>query len=183
MNTKNYEKFYNEIVSCIPKQRVITDPLLTLAYGTDASFYRLIPEIVIKVANENEVSSVIKVASELKIPLTFRAAGTSLSGQAITNSVLVVTDNSWNKVSVSDSGEKITLQPSVIGSHANARLNPFHKKLGPDPASINSCKIAGIAANNASGMTSGTKFNIYNTLLQLNIFKVCERAGEEADKH
>lgn len=168
MSLINYNKFYNKIIDHIPADRIITDELRKLAFGTDASFYRLIPEMIIKVKSDDEVAAVIKTADSLNIPLTFRAAGTSLSGQSITDSVLVLLDNSWNNIKLKDDNT-ISLDPGVIGAHANARLSGINKKLGPDPASINSCKIAGIAANNASGMTSGTKYNIYNTLQSMRI--------------
>lgn len=165
----SFQKFINDVSQFIPHERLISDQLRCLAYGTDASFYRLIPKLVIKVENETEVQDVIRNADRYNIRLTFRAAGTSLSGQAITDSVLVLLGSSWKEISVNDDATQITLQPGVIGAHANIRLARFNKKLGPDPASINSAKISGIAANNASGMTSGTKYNIYNTLKGMRI--------------
>ena len=61
----------------------------TFAYGTDASFYRLNPKLVVKVHTEDEIRRVLPIARRLAVPVTFRAAGTSLSGQAITDSVLL----------------------------------------------------------------------------------------------
>ena len=84
-----YKILYENLIRIIDKKRIFHDPLHTLAFGTDASFYRLIPKIVIRANDENEVSLIIKKCSELAIPVTFRAAGTSLSGQAISDSVLV----------------------------------------------------------------------------------------------
>ena len=84
-----YQDFYKTIVKTISKQRLITDPLLTVAFGTDASFYHLIPKIVINVETEEEVQLILHEASQRRLPVTFRAAGTSLSGQAITDSILV----------------------------------------------------------------------------------------------
>ena len=46
----------------IDAERLIDDPLRTLAYGTDASFYRLVPQLVVKVANEAEVSRLLKLS-------------------------------------------------------------------------------------------------------------------------
>ena len=73
----------------IPDARVFTDPVRTFAYGTDASFYRLNPKMVIKVHNEGEVARLLPLARKHAVPVTFRAAGTSLSGQALTDSVLL----------------------------------------------------------------------------------------------
>ncbi len=165
----DYLLLYNELIKFIPKERLIYDELRKLAFGTDAGFYRLIPDLVVKVENETEAQKVIVLCNKFKLPITFRAAGTSLSGQAISDSVLLVLGGDWNKYEILENGDKIKLQPGVVGGFANLYLAKYNRKLGPDPASINSAKIGGIAANNASGMTSGTKFNIYNTLLGMKI--------------
>ncbi|GAA0790548.1 FAD-binding and (Fe-S)-binding domain-containing protein [Marinobacterium sediminicola] len=159
-----FQAFHQQLQSFIPPERLITDPLRTLAYGTDASFYRLIPQIVVRVESETEVVRLIGLAHEHALPLTFRAAGTSLSGQAITDSVLVQLGDGWKGYEISEDASTIRLQPGVIGAHANRYLAPFQRKIGPDPASINAAKIGGIAANNASGMCCGTAQNSYRTL-------------------
>ena len=145
------------------------DELRTLAYGTDASFYRLIPRLVIAVQNESEVITVLTEARRYGLPLTFRAAGTSLSGQAVSDSLLVVLGEDWNTWSLNADASEIRLQPGIIGAHANIFLAPHGKKIGPDPASINAAKIGGIAANNASGMCCGTAQNSYRTLAGMRI--------------
>ena len=104
MDLDQYDNFNNRVSEFIPEKRIYTDELRTLAYGTDASFYRLIPKLVIKVENDTEVQQLIKTADEFEIPLTFRAAGTSLSGQSITDSVLVVIEDSWKKFEIMDNG-------------------------------------------------------------------------------
>ena len=169
MESKTYSKLCDELVRVIPKEKIYTDELNRLAYGTDASFYRLIPEIVVKVKNAKEVQFVISKCNEMKIPVTFRAAGTSLSGQAISDSVLMVTERDWRGYKISDDKQFISLEPSVIGSFANAYLKSYDKKIGPDPASINAAMIGGIAANNASGMCCGTAQNSYNTLESMKV--------------
>ena len=68
---------------------VFTDPVRTFAYGTDASFYRLIPKMVLKVETEAEIRALLPLAKKHGTPVTFRAAGTSLSGQAVTDSILL----------------------------------------------------------------------------------------------
>ncbi|TYL46523.1 FAD-binding and (Fe-S)-binding domain-containing protein [Marinomonas sp. IMCC 4694] len=148
----------------IDESRLIQDPLRTLAYGTDASFYRLIPQLVVRVDNEDEVRLVLKEARERSLPVTFRAAGTSLSGQAVTDSILMQLSDNWKGHRVHQHGHRISLQPGVIGARANQILAPFQRKIGPDPASINACMIGGIAANNASGMCCGTAQNSYHTV-------------------
>ncbi|MDH0620920.1 FAD-binding and (Fe-S)-binding domain-containing protein [Pseudomonas fulva] len=161
--------FLRDAERLIPAERRFDDPTSTLAFGTDASFYRLIPKLVVRVESEDEVVGLIKLAQRERVPITFRAAGTSLSGQAISDSVLIVLGDNWNGREVRGQGEQIRLQPGVIGAQANAWLAPFGRKIGPDPASINACKIGGIVANNASGMCCGTAQNTYHTLAGLRL--------------
>lgn len=165
-----YLDLYQRLKTKIPAERLLHDDLSALTFGTDASFYRLIPRLIVKVHNEEEATHVIKSCHELQIPLTIRASGTSLSGQAVTDSVLMVIVNSeWRSYSVNDDGSEITMQPGSTGGQVNQYLAPFKKRIGPDPASINSAQIGGIVANNASGMTSGIMDNSYNSLNGLRI--------------
>jgi D-lactate dehydrogenase len=169
MLTGNYQLLYQQLVKLIDLKRIFHDPLHTLAFGTDASYFRLIPEMVIKATNEVEVSLILKESSKLGIPVTFRAAGTSLSGQAVTDSVLLIAGSHWKKFRIEENGWKISLQPGLIGEKVNALLAPYGRKIGPDPASINAAMIGGIAANNASGMCCGTAENSYKTLHSMRI--------------
>ena len=161
--------FVRDAERLIAQDRRFDDPLSTLAFGTDASFYRLIPKLVIRVESEDEVVELLRLARRDQVPVTFRAAGTSLSGQAISDSVLIVLGDNWNAKEIRGQGTQIRLQPGVIGAQANAWLAPFGRKIGPDPASINACKIGGIVANNASGMCCGTAQNTYHTLAGLRV--------------
>jgi D-lactate dehydrogenase len=161
--------FLDAVARLIPKDRRFDDPLSTLAFGTDASFYRLIPQLVVRVESEDEVVELLQLAQRDRVPVTFRAAGTSLSGQAISDSVLIVLGDNWNGRDIRGQGTQIRLQPGVIGAQANAWLAPFGRKIGPDPASINACKIGGIVANNASGMCCGTAQNTYHTLAGIRL--------------
>jgi D-lactate dehydrogenase len=169
MLATKYNKFVEDLQQIIPPARLITDPLRTLAFGTDASFYRLIPKIVIKANTETEVAQIVKTADRHDIAITFRAAGTSLCGQAITDSVLVIAGSNWKDYEILDNGDRIRLQPGIIGSLANGYLIPFGRKIGPDPASINAAMIGGIAANNASGMCCGTSQNSYRTVSSMRV--------------
>ncbi|WP_462159561.1 FAD-binding and (Fe-S)-binding domain-containing protein [Pseudoalteromonas sp. GB56] len=163
------EAFIQALQPTLPKEQVVDDYALRYALATDASFYRLIPHYVVMVKNAHQVQHIIKQANRYAIPLTFRAAGTSLSGQAISDSVLVVLSDDWQDIDIAPSGEWVKVCPSMIGAKVNALLAPFGRKIGPDPASINTCKIGGIAANNASGMCCGVKNNSYHTLKDMTL--------------
>lgn len=164
MLSGNYQLLYERLQKTIPFTRMFSDPLKTLAWGSDASFYRLWPKLVVKAYNSQEVAEILHHTHQLGIPVTFRAAGTSLSGQAISDSVLIVATENWKDYQVLEQGQKIRLQPGIIGNRANQILAPYQRKIGPDPASINAAMIGGIAANNASGMCCGTAQNSYHTI-------------------
>jgi D-lactate dehydrogenase len=168
INTR-YQKLIDVLKTEIDEERIITQEAQRLAYGTDASFYRLIPQVVLRLNSLEEVVFTIKSCEKLALPFTFRAAGTSLSGQAVSDSVLITLTDDWRKHQILEQGEKIRLQPGVIGADANKYLAPFQRKIGPDPASINTCKIGGIAANNASGMCCGTAQNSYQTVDNMKV--------------
>jgi D-lactate dehydrogenase len=166
---QKYETFLNKVSDDISSDRIFTDSLHTLAYGTDASFYRLIPKIVIKAINEHEVIQILKYANKENLSVTFRAAGTSLSGQAISDSILVICAFGWRDIQILNEGKLIKLAPGVVGAQANNALRFHGKKIGPDPASIHAAAIGGIVANNASGMCCGIDENSYKTLEDIRI--------------
>ena len=169
MEKSNYMAFLQEARQFIPQERIYTDELRRLAWGTDAGFYRLIPQIVIRSEGEEEISRLLKLAGSHNLPVTFRAAGTSLSGQAISDSILIVAGKHWEGYSISPDHEEITLQPGIIGQRVNELLAPFGRKFAPDPASVKSAMVGGIVMNNASGMNCGTHANSDKVLLSARI--------------
>ena len=166
---KRYKQFREEILRYIPKDRIYADELRRFAWGTDAGFYRLVPQLVVRASDEAEVSRLLQDASKHQLPVTFRAAGTSLSGQSISDSILIVAGKNWEKWSISDDAETITLQPGIVGSKVNDILRPYSRKFGPDPASIKSAMVGGIVMNNASGMSCGTHANSDRLLVSARI--------------
>ncbi len=166
---KNFLAFLKKIRKILPKINILQDPLSLHSYAHDASHYLLIPKLVLIVDDEHEVQNVFKLAKQYKIPITIRAAGSSLSGQSITDSVLLVISWKWRKHKILCDGNEIQLQSGVIGKNANYYLAKYKKKIGPDPASIDFAKIGGIAANNSSGMCCGVKNNSYHTLKNMKI--------------
>lgn len=163
-------EFESGVSSILPDDRIVSDALRRVALGADASFYRLTPQLVLLVESEDEVRSIIELAAELAVPLTFRAAGTSLSGQAVTDSVLVkLGHNGWRDWSLAEDASTVCCGPALTGAQINRRLARHGRKIGPDPASINTAMIGGIAANNASGMCCGIDQNSYRTLHAIRV--------------
>lgn len=153
----------------LPRERIKTDYLHRLAWGTDASFYRKIPRVVLFPETEGEVAGIMAKCYKEKIAVTFRAAGTSLSGQSLSDSVLLVAATKWDKYKVSGNAETITLQPGIVGDRVNEILKPYGKKFSPDPASVSSAMVGGIIANNASGMNCGTHANSHRVVRSMRL--------------
>ncbi len=155
------------LVRIVGPERVLTRPIELVAFASDASFYRLIPKAVVLPRSIEEIQALFRFSHQQRLPLVFRAAGTSLSGQAITDGILVDVARYWRGATVEAGGKKLRVQPGVIGSRANLLLKPYGAKIGPDPASIDACMIGGILANNSSGMCCGVSQNAYHTLESL----------------
>ena len=158
---ENNNKFLSELYQTLPKDRIYTDELRTLAWGTDAGFYRYIPRVVVRSDGEKELAAIVKTCRKHGVPFTFRAAGTSLSGQSVSDSVLIVAGKHWEQYTLEESGEvlNIKLQPGIVGARVNEILKPFGRVFPPDPASIGSAMVGGIVCNNASGMNCGVHAN------------------------
>ncbi len=135
-----------------------------IAFASDASLYRLIPRAVVQPILLEEVRKLFLFSRKRQIPLTFRAGGTSLCGQAISDGILVDIGRYWRLGSVEDDGRLVRVQPGLIGQQANQMLKKYATKIGPDPASISAARMGGILANNASGMCCGVSQNAYHTL-------------------
>ena len=167
------QEILNAFRRILPSDRIYTDELRTLGWGTDASFYRQIPKIVIRSDNEEEISQIVKLCKDNHLSYTFRAAGTSLSGQSCTDSVLIVAGKHWEKYELiedKDGGDMtIRLQPGIVGSRVNDILKPYGRVFPPDPASIGSAMVGGIVCNNASGMNCGVHANSDRMLISARV--------------
>lgn len=150
--------------SILPKDRIKARLIDLVAYASDAGFYYLRPKAVVLPVSDEEIKALFKFSHQHQLPITFRAAGTSLSGQSISDGILVDLSQHWNFVRVEEKGETVRVHPGVIGAVVNSELRKYGRKIGPDPASINSAMMGGILSNNASGMCCGVSKNSYHTL-------------------
>ncbi len=161
-----HREFYNK-AKLFLQDRIYIDYLSRFALGTDASCYRYIPQVVIRAYSEDEIIKILKLSDKLNLPLTFRAYGSSLSGQSLSDSILVIATTNWDNIQIND--DSIKLDCGVIGSDANIALKSMNKKIGPDPATITMASIGGIVSNNSSGMCCGVKQNSYQTIKSIRV--------------
>ena len=152
------------LLEILPKEQIKASISDRYSYASGASFYYLVPAAVVQPANLEEIRALFQFSQSRKIPMVFRTGGTSLSGQAITDGILVDLSRYWQAAKVLDHGNAVQVQPGIIGAQVNQLLKKFGRKIGPDPASINAAMMGGILSNNSSGMCCGVVQNAYHTI-------------------
>ncbi|MGD0984406.1 MAG: FAD-binding and (Fe-S)-binding domain-containing protein [Acidimicrobiales bacterium] len=148
----------------LPESRVDTTAITLTVNARDGGFYEYRPKAVVRVANEEEVRALLGAARDLRLPVTFRAGGTSLAGQAVGEGIIADCSHGFTGIEVLDSGARVRCEPGPTAEMVNRVLRPYGRRIGPDPASIRAARIGGIIANNSSGMITGVKLNAYHTM-------------------
>lgn len=157
----------------LPKERIKTRLIDVITYASDAGFYQLIPKAVVQPVSEEEIQKLFQLSHQHNIPLVFRAGGSSLSGQAITDGILIDLSQHWNKIYIEDNAHLVRVQPGITGAMVNTYLKKHACKIGPDPSSISAAMMGGILSNNASGMCCGVRFNSYHTTKHIRFILPC----------
>lgn len=115
------------LLNILPESRIRTRYIDLVSFASDAGFYYLVPKAVVQPVSEEEIISLFRFSHQHKVPLVFRAGGTSLSGQSITDGILVDLSQYWNKIKVESEGQLVRVQPGITGAMVNAYL----KKMEP----------------------------------------------------
>ena len=175
-----------KLTAILPPEEILDRPIDLVARSADAGFYRLIPKAVVRPRNVSDVRALFRFSRQERIPMTFRTAGTSLSGQAVSDGLLVDVARHFRRVETEDGGRKVRVEPGVIGARVNQVLRAYGRKMGPDPASIHTAMMGGILSNNSSGMCCGVAQNSYHTLESLTFVlpsgTVVDTADAQADE-
>ncbi|WP_354596380.1 FAD-binding and (Fe-S)-binding domain-containing protein [Streptomyces sp. JL1001] len=161
------EPLRSELTALLGADKVLWKISDLVRYASDASPYRFLPRVVLVPEDLDDVSAILSYAHGKGRSVVFRAAGTSLNGQAQGEDILVDVRRHWTGVEVLDDGARARILPGTTVMRANATLARYDRLLGPDPASAIACTLGGVVANNASGMTAGTTRNSYRTLASL----------------
>ncbi|MCX5097019.1 FAD-binding oxidoreductase [Streptomyces sp. NBC_00365] len=155
-------------------------------YASDASPYRFVPKVVVVAESIEDVAAVLRYAHEHRREIVFRAAGTSLNGQAQGKDILVDVRRHWSGVEVLNDGSKARIRPGTTVGRVNVTLARHGRLMGPDPASSSACSVGGVVANNASGMTAGVTRNSYRLLSSLTLVlpsgTIVDTAAQDADE-
>ncbi|MFH8475803.1 FAD-binding and (Fe-S)-binding domain-containing protein [Streptomyces sp. NPDC018000] len=161
------EPLRGELIGLLGPEKVLWKISDLVKYASDASPYRFVPQVVVVPEDIDDISAILSYAHGKGREVVFRAAGTSLNGQAQGEDILVDVRHHWTGIEVLDGGAQARIRPGTTILRANAALARHGRLLGPDPASAIACTIGGVVANNASGMTAGTTRNSYRTVSSL----------------
>ncbi|MFB8049089.1 FAD-binding and (Fe-S)-binding domain-containing protein [Streptomyces rubiginosohelvolus] len=161
------EPLRSDLIALLGADKVLWKISDLVRYASDASPYRFLPRVVLVPEDLDDVSAILSYAHGKGRSVVFRAAGTSLNGQAQGEDILVDVRRHWTGLEVLDDGARARILPGTTVMRANATLARYGRLLGPDPASAIACTLGGVVANNASGMTAGTTRNSYRTLASL----------------
>ncbi len=180
------EPLRSDLIALLGADKVLSNISDLVRYASDASPYRFVPQVVVVAEDIDDVSAILSYAHGKGRQVVFRAAGTSLNGQAQGEDILVDVRRHWSGIEVLDDGRQARIQPGTTVVRANATLARHGRVLGPDPASAIACTLGGVVANNASGMTAGTTRNSYRTLASLTFVlpsgTVVDTAEADADE-
>jgi FAD/FMN-containing dehydrogenase/Fe-S oxidoreductase len=134
---------------------LVYDNLHKALYATDASVYRKIPLAVAFPKDEKDLQLLIEFATQNKVTLIPRTAGTSLAGQCVGDGIVVdVSKHFTNIIAFDELNKTITVEPGVVRDELNLFLKPFGLFFGPNTSTSNRCMIGGMVGNNSSGSTS-----------------------------
>src|SRR6476661_6515407 len=149
-----------DLIDLLGKASVFHRAIDLVRYASDASPYRLVPQVVVLPRTTDDIVKLFRYCRENGRHATFRAAGTSLNGQSQSDDILIDVRRHWNGGKVEDDGRRVRVRPGMI----LGQLEPHGRRLGPDPASSHACTIGGVIANNAGGMRCTVQKDAYHTV-------------------
>ncbi|MBV8350248.1 MAG: FAD-binding oxidoreductase [Mycolicibacterium sp.] len=180
------EQLRSDLVALLGERKVLHTVSDLVKYATDASPYRFVPQVVVLAETVEDIAALFAYAHRHGRKIVFRAAGTSLNGQAQGEDILVDVRRHWTGVEVLDGGARARIAPGTTVVRANIALSRHGRVLGPDPASASVATVGGVVANNACGMTAGTTRNSYRLLSSVTFVlpsgTVVDTAAPDADE-
>jgi len=175
------------LIAILGKENVFHRAIDLVRYASDASPYRLVPQVVVLPQTTDDIVKLFRYCRETGRHATFRAAGTSLNGQSLSDDILIDVRRHWSGGKVENDGRRVRVRPGMILGHVNSMLEQYGRRLGPDPASSAACTIGGVIANNAGGMRCTVPKDAYHTVSALTFITpsgtVIDTSKPDAEKH
>lgn len=153
MSTDITASVLDDLAGRLDDPTILDSSTLTRAlYSTDASIYRLVPQVVATPRTQEELKQLVRAAVAVGLPITSRGAGTSCAGNAVGTGLVIDTSKHLNRIGVIDEVQGTAeVEPGVIQSQLQAAVTPLGWRFGPDPSTANRCTIGGMIGNNACG--------------------------------
>lgn len=121
-------------------------------YSSDASNYRVVPEVVAFPHDADQVEQALSLARETDVPVTARGAGTSVAGNAVGPGLVLDFSRYMGAVLDIDAASRsVRVQPGCTLGALQLAARPFGLRFGPDPSTWSRCTIGGMVGNNACG--------------------------------
>src|SRR4029077_11985570 len=130
-----------DLIALLGKQNVLHRAIDLVRYASDASPYRLIPQVVVLPRTSEDLVKLFRYCREKRRHATFRAAGTSLNGQSLSDDILIDVRCHWYGATVEEDGRRVRTRPGMILVHVNAMLGRYGRWRWPDPASSHACTV------------------------------------------
>ena len=170
--------------------KIFTDSIHKMAYSTDASIYREVPQGVAYPKDAEEVRALIRLARERATCLIPRAGGTSIAGQVVGNGIVVDISRHFNKILEINAEERwARVEPGVVRDELNIALKPYGLFFSPETSTSNRCCIGGMVGNNSCGTHSLIYGSTRHHVLQLkglladgSAFDTAERGSGELER-
>src|SRR6201998_699492 len=121
-----------DLIALLGKENVLHRAIDLVRYASDASPYRLVPQVVVLPRTTDDIVRLFHYCQETGRHATFRAAGTSLNGQSLSGDTLIDVRRHWNGGKVENDGRRVRVRPGMILGHINSMLEPHGRALGPD---------------------------------------------------
>ncbi len=151
---------------------ILTDNESLAQYGKDETERLLyLPQVVLRPATTEEISAILRICNDQKIPVTPRAAGTGLSGGAIpTHGGVVLSIDRLNKIiDIDEKNLQVTTETGVITEVLQDAVKEKGLFYPPDPSSKGSCFIGGNIAENSGGPKAVKYGKVKDYVLNLEV--------------
>ncbi len=131
------------------------DMITKTIYATDASDYKEQPTAVAWPKGDSDMKKILLFASEEKIGVTIRAAGTSLAGQVVSPGIIADISRYMNRILEVNREEMwVRVEPGVVLDELNMYLKPMGLFFGPETSTSSRCNMGGMVGNNSCGSHS-----------------------------
>jgi FAD/FMN-containing dehydrogenase/Fe-S oxidoreductase len=145
-------------------------------YSTDASLYRVVPQVVVRPRSTEEILATIDACRTTGTPLTSRGAGTSIAGNAIGTGVVMDFTRHLNRVHGIDAEARTaTVDPGTVHAVLQKAATPLGLRFGPDPSTHTRCTVGGMIGNNACGSRALAYGRTADNVVELDVVTM---AGE-----